>query len=83
MRIELLGLPNDETRALEAALREALERLGLADAAEVTRIEDMTAMIARGERRPPALRIDGRVVCRKRVPAVDEVARYLAEAAGK
>ena len=77
MKIELLGLPDERTAALEASLREALERLGLAGAAEITRVEDMTAMIARGERRPPALRIDGRVVCRKRVPDADEVAGYL------
>jgi hypothetical protein len=37
----------------------------------------MTAMIARGVRRPPALRVDGAVVCRRQVPDADEVVRYL------
>jgi hypothetical protein len=87
MVIEVLGLPNDATAALEAALAEALARLGLEGSAEVDRVTDVGAMIARGERRPPALRVDGVVVCRKRVPSADEIARYLraardAEAAG-
>ncbi len=34
-------------------------------------------MIARGVRRPPALRVDGKVVCRRRVPSVQEVRAYL------
>lgn len=77
MKIELLGLSDERTAALEASLREALARTGLADAAEVSRVEDMTAMIARGVRRPPALRVDGRVVCRRRVPDAREIAEYL------
>lgn len=77
MIIELLGLPDDRTAALEASLREALARLGLLEAVEISRVEDMAAMIARGERRPPALRIDGKVVCRKQVPDADEVAGHL------
>jgi hypothetical protein len=77
MLIEVLGLPDDRTAALEASLREALARLGLLDAAEIARVEDMTAMIARGVRQPPALRIDGRVVCRGRVPDAAEIGGYL------
>ncbi len=77
MKIELLGLPDERTAALEASLREALARLGLLDAAEITRVEDLSAMIARGVRQPPALRLEGRVVCRKRVPPVEELVTYL------
>jgi hypothetical protein len=77
VKIELLGLPDERTAALEASLREALARLGLLEAAEVTRVEDMTAIIARGVRQPPALRIDGKVVCRRRVPDVEETVAYL------
>jgi hypothetical protein len=77
MLIEVLGLPNDATAALDAVLSEALGRLGLARGVEVQRVDDVAAMIARGERRPPALRIDGRVVCRKRVPSVEEIVRCL------
>jgi hypothetical protein len=77
MLIELLGLPDEGTAALEAVLAEALAQLGLGDAATVRRVEDMGAMIARGVRQPPALRIDGRVVCRGRVPGVAEILGYL------
>jgi hypothetical protein len=80
MLIEVLGLPNDSTAALEAALGDALAQLGLGSAVTVRRIEDAGAMIARGVRRPPALRVDGKVVCRRRVPSVQEVRAYLEEA---
>lgn len=77
MKIELLGLPGERTAALESALRQALERADLAGAVEVFRVGDMTAMIARGVRQPPALRVDGKVVCRRRVPGVDEIVGFL------
>ena len=77
MLIEVLGLPDDRTAALEAALGEALAQLAPARAATVRRIEDTGAMIARGVRTPPALRVDGRVVCRGRVPDVEEILEYL------
>jgi hypothetical protein len=77
MLIEVLGLPDDRTAALEAVLGEALAQLDLGGAATVRRVEDVGAMIARGVRTPPALRVDGRVVCRGRVPAVAEICGYL------
>jgi hypothetical protein len=81
MLIEVLGLQDDRTAALEAALGEALAQLGLDGAVIVRRIEDAGAMIARGVRQPPALRVDGKVVCRRRVPSVGEVRAYLEELA--
>ena len=81
MLIEVLGLPDDRTAALEAALGDALAQLGLSGAVTVRRVEDAGAMIARGVRQPPALRVDGKVVCRRRVPSADEVRAYLEEAA--
>ena len=66
MLIEVLGLPDDRTTALEATLGEALAQLGLGGVVTVRRIEDPGAMIARGVRRPPALRVDGQ----GRLPAV-------------
>jgi hypothetical protein len=82
MLIEVLGLPDDRTASLEAALGEAIAQLGLDGAVTVRRIEDMGAMIARGVRQPPALRIAGRVVCRRRVPSAAEIRARLEEAAG-
>ena len=51
MLIEVLGLPDDRTAPLEAALGDALTQLGLGDAVTVRRIDDAGAMIAR--RHPP------------------------------
>ncbi|HEY5168906.1 MAG TPA: hypothetical protein VIK03_05890 [Thermoleophilia bacterium] len=82
MLIEVLGLPDDSTAALEAALGEALAQLGPGGVVTVRRIEDPGAMIARGVRQPPALRVNGKVVCRQRVPAADENRAYLEDAAG-
>jgi hypothetical protein len=80
MLIEVLGLPDDRTAALEAALGEAIAQLGLGSVT-VRRIEDAGAMIARGVRQPPALRIDGRVVCRRQVPSAADIRAYLEAAA--
>jgi hypothetical protein len=81
MLIEVLGLPGERTAALEAALAQALTRFAADDRVRVRRIHDMGAMIARGVRQPPALRIDGRVVCRRHVPSAAEIRAYLEEAA--
>jgi hypothetical protein len=81
MVIEVLGLADERTAALAAALTEALAALGLTDAADVRRISDPAAMVARSVWRSPGLRIDGRVVCRGRVPTAAEIRGFL-EAAG-
>jgi len=81
MVIEILGLPDESTAALDGALAEALDALGLAGAADVRRISDPAALVARSVWRSPGLRIDGRVVCRGRVPAAAEIRGYL-QAAG-
>jgi hypothetical protein len=83
MVIEVLGLKDERTAALDAALREALAALGLAGAADVRRISDPAALVARSVWRSPGLRIDGRVVCRGRVPTAAEIRGYLEEAAGR
>jgi hypothetical protein len=78
MIIEVLGIDCEQTAALEDALARALADLGLKDAATVRRITDPTAIIARGVRRWPALRVDGTVVCRGVVPPDAELRGYLA-----
>jgi predicted thioredoxin/glutaredoxin len=71
--IDVLGLPGAATSELEAVLAQALESCGLTQDVIVRRVEDPGLMIARGVRKPPALVVDGRVVCRGRVPAVAEI----------
>jgi hypothetical protein len=83
MLIEVLGLPGEATAALDSALAEALTSLGLESSVEVGHVTDVGAMIARGVRTPPALRVDGRVVCRRSVPPAAEIRVYLEEAAGR
>jgi hypothetical protein len=80
MVIELLGLLDERTAALDAALTEALAITGLTASAEVRRISDPAALVARSVWRSPGLRVDGKVVCRGRVPEADEVRGYLEEA---
>jgi Thioredoxin domain len=77
MVIDVFGLPGPATSQLEAALAEALEARRLGEAITLRRIEDPGLMIARGVRKPPALAIDGEVVCRGRVPAVGEILGHL------
>ena len=77
MLIDVFGPPGLNTHELEAAVLEALESRGLGDAVTLRRVEDPGLMIARGVRRPPALAIDGAVVCRGRIPGVAEILGYL------
>jgi predicted thioredoxin/glutaredoxin len=73
MVIDVLGLPGAATSELETVLAQALESCGLTQDVIVRRVEDPGLMIARGVRKPPALVVDGRVVCRGRVPSVAEI----------
>ena len=74
-----MGLPGGTTAELEAALHSALDELRL-DGVVVGRISDPGLMIARGVRKPPALMVDGGVVCRGRVPSADELRDLLGAA---
>ena len=87
MLIEVMGIEGEKTTALDAAVRDALDGLALCEAPEVRRVTDPTAIVARGARRWPALRVDGRVLCAGATPAAAEIRAWLqqadaAEAAG-
>ena len=77
MIIEVLGIDCEQTAALEGAVARALVDLGLEAGAEVHRVSDPAAIIARGVRRWPGLSVDGTVVCRGRVPSPDELRAHL------
>lgn len=79
MLVEILGIPSERTRALEASLREALAYLDPDDVV-VRRVTDPAAIIARGARRWPALRVDGRLVCAGVTPSAAEIRAWLSAA---
>ena len=72
-----MGIDGEKTDALEAAVREALAGLALGEAVTVHRVADPAAIIARGARRWPALRVDGRVVCAGATPGAAEIRAWL------
>ena len=83
MIIEVLGVGDARSDELEAAVREALEPGLRAAGVTVRTFDDPARMIARGIRHVPGLVVDGKVVCRGRVPAVAEVRAWLTVAAQK
>ena len=78
--IEILGIGDARSDELEAAVRDALEPGPRAADATVCRFDDPARMIARGVRRVPWLVIDGKVVCRGRIPSPVEIRSWLAAA---
>lgn len=76
--IEILGIDGEKTDALETAVREALADLRLQDGVSLLRVADPAAIIARGARRWPALRVDGRLMCAGTAPAPAEIRARLA-----
>jgi predicted DsbA family dithiol-disulfide isomerase len=82
MIIEVLGIGDGRSDQLEAVVRDALGRSGQAQVT-VLRFDDPARMVARGVRRVPGLVFDGKVVCRGRVPAAEEIKGWLAAAEAK
>ncbi len=74
--IKVLGHGCANCNRLEANAREALAKAGVAG--EVTHVTDDAAIMAFGILSTPGLVIDGQVASYGRVPAVDEIARWLA-----
>lgn len=77
MVIEVMGICGEKTAALERAVRDALADLGLDARADVRRVADPAAIIARGARRWPALRVDGKTLCAGRAPTPAEIRAWL------
>lgn len=75
-KIEILGTGCPKCKSLEASAREAVEHLGIE--AEITKIEKMDDIIARGVMLTPAIAIDGVVKSSGRVLSAAEVGKLLA-----
>ena len=81
MIVELFGNGCESCRALEEALRRALDDLGMTDEATLYRVEDPASMVGRGVWRAPGLALDGKVVVRGRAPETAELKALIAAAA--
>jgi len=81
MEIKVLGSGCARCKKLLAEAQEAVERSG--QAVSVVKVEDVQAIMAHGVRQTPALVIDGRVRSTGRIPGVDEIAGWIAQAAGR
>lgn len=75
-KVEILGTGCPKCKSLEAAARQAVEHLGIE--AEITKIEKMDDIIARGVMMTPALAIDGVVKSSGRVLSAADVEKMLA-----
>lgn len=75
-KIEILGTGCPKCKSLESSAREAVEHLGID--AEITKVEKMDDIMARGVMMTPALAIDGDVKSSGRVLSAADVEKLLA-----
>lgn len=71
MEIKVLGPGCMKCKALEEATRKALEELGME--ANITKVEDMNAIMEYPIMFTPALVVNEKVVVSGKVPTVDEI----------
>lgn len=75
-KIEILGTGCAKCASLEASAREAVGRLGID--AEITKVDAMDDIIARGVMMTPAIAVDGVVKSSGRALSAADVERLLA-----
>jgi small redox-active disulfide protein 2 len=75
-KIEILGTGCAKCRSLERSAREAVEHLGID--AEITKVDKMDDIVARGVLMTPAIAIDGEVKSSGRVLSSADVEKLLA-----
>ncbi|MEZ6164139.1 MAG: thioredoxin family protein [Phycisphaerales bacterium] len=75
-KIEILGTGCPKCKSLEASARQAVEHLGIE--AQITKVDKMDEIMARGVMLTPALAIDGVVRSSGRVLSVADVEKLLA-----
>ena len=79
MEIKVLGTGCAKCKKLYAEAQEAAQRSG--KPVSVVKVEDLQAIMAHGVRQTPALVIDGQVRSTGRIPAADEIAGWIVQAA--
>lgn len=75
-KIEILGTGCPKCKSLEASARQAVAHLGIE--AEITKVDKMDDIVARGVMMTPAIAIDGEVKSSGRVLSAAEVEKLLA-----
>lgn len=79
LTIKVLGPGCSNCKALEAVTRKAVDMMGMQ--AEIIKVEDMVEIMDYPILSTPALVINEKVVVSGRVPGVDQVTSWLADAA--
>lgn len=77
MQIEILGMGCSKCNSLESDVRKAVAELGLS--AEIAKVSDLEAIVARGVMSTPALIVNGRVKFAGRVPTPQQLRQALLE----
>jgi small redox-active disulfide protein 2 len=75
-KIEILGTGCAKCKSLEASARQAVEHMGIE--AQITKIDKMDDILARGVMMTPAIAVDGVVRSSGRVLSAAEVEKLLA-----
>lgn len=79
LTIKILGSGCANCKALEALARKAVESLGIQ--AEIIKVQDYAEIMKYSILSTPALVVNEKVVVSGRVPALDQVTSWLADAA--
>jgi small redox-active disulfide protein 2 len=77
MKIQILGTGCPKCKKTYENVEQAVKDLGIC--AEVEKVEDLKAIMGFGVMITPALAVDGQVKVAGKVPAVDEIKRFIAE----
>jgi len=80
MDVKILGPGCARCFELERKARRAVEELEIA--ANVEKVSDIQKIIAYRIMATPGLVIDGKVKCAGRIPAIDEIKKWIREAEG-
>jgi len=80
LSIKILGSGCPNCKRVEQLTRKSLGQLKLE--ADIQKVTDQMDIIDMGVMATPGLVINDKVVCKGRVPSLDEIASYLKDAAG-
>ena len=77
MKIQILGTGCPKCKKTYENVERAVKDLGIS--AEVEKVEDLKAIMGFGVMITPALAVDGQVKVSGKVPAVEEIKKFIAE----